>query len=140
MPFKKKPQKMKTWYKMLIFLCYNLLFLCAEFSLDPSGKLAILIAIYWKISFTRKIIENNVYFLYFFICWRKFLLIIFYWEAEKLQFFYNCIFIFARIVGFMRQVEHIKWKICSKSMGEKIIGNLFGFGRKSGRILNNWKF
>jgi hypothetical protein len=35
----------------------------------------------------------------------------------------------------MRQVDHTKWKICSKSIEEKLIRNLFGFGRKKWQIL-----
>jgi hypothetical protein len=131
MTFKKKPQKIKTWYKMLISLFTTYCFLCAEFFLDPSGKSVIVIPIYWKISFTRKIIEKQCLFFIFLYLLKIFLLIIFYWEAEKFQFFFNSIFIFVPIVGFMRQVEHIKWKICSKINGRK-------FNKKI--ILNNWKF
>ncbi len=121
MPLKKKHVEKKLKQNVNFPSVTTYCFLCAEFFLDPSGKSVILIAIYWKIPFTRKIIEKQCLFFIFLHLLKKISVNNFLLRSRKITAFsINCIFIFARIVGFIRQVEHIKWKICSKLMGRKI--------------------
>jgi hypothetical protein len=125
---------------MLIFLLLQLTVFCARNSRwTPQGNQLFSLLFIEKFHLQEKLLKSNVYFLYFFICWRKFQLMIFYWEAEKLQIFQLHLYFCAncRIHGtsWAYKVENM-FEINGRKNNRKFI---WVWMKKVGELWNNWK-